>query len=280
VDIGSITTETGSTIDLTLGSLTSTNMTVNGNTTIIADLKNTINLSGALTINSSANLTIQIDGTSLTPGEYDFILFKSKKKTSNKVTIVINGTNYGYTVLTYFNNNNIHISVVAIVISETCFPAKTPIVTNQGLIDIENINPEIHTIRNKKIVAITKTISKDKYIIQIDKDAFGDNIPSIITKISKNHKLFYKGEMIKAKYFVKNFPNVKRIKYNGEVLYNVLMEEHEKMIVNNLVCETLHPDNSVAKLYRYLPKLSDEKQSEIIQAINSNLSSREKFKKL
>lgn len=30
------------------------------------------------------------------------------------------------------------------------------------------------------------------------------------------------------------------------------MENHDVMIVNNIVCETLHPENSVAKLYKLL----------------------------
>ena len=52
-------------------------------------------------------------------------------------------------------------------ISNICFPAKTPITTNQGLIDIDKINPEIHTIRNKKIVAVTKTVTQDNYLVII-----------------------------------------------------------------------------------------------------------------
>jgi hypothetical protein len=137
----------------------------------------------------------------------------------------------------------------SIVINNICFPAKTPIVTNQGIIDIDKINPSIHTIRNKKIVAITKTISNKKYIICIEKDAIEKNIPSKRTLISSEHKLLYKGKMVEAKYLTK-LDGIYKIKYNGEILYNVLMEEHEKMITNNLIVETLHPENIVAELYR------------------------------
>lgn len=50
---------------------------------------------------------------------------------------------------------------------------------------------------------------------------------------------------------VKNFKNTEiiKIKNNGRILYNILMEKHDKMMVNNLVAETLDPKNSVAKLY-------------------------------
>ena len=44
--------------------------------------------------------------------------------------------------------------------------------------------------------------------------------------------------------------NVYKVNYTGEILYNVLMEGHEKINVNNIVCETLHPKNIIAKLYR------------------------------
>lgn len=137
----------------------------------------------------------------------------------------------------------------SIVINNICFPAKTPIVTNQGIIDIDKINPSIHTIRNKKIVAITKTMSNKKYIICIEKDAVGKNIPSKRTLISSEHKVLYKGKMVEAKYLTE-LDGIYKIKYNGEILYNVLMEEHEKMITNNLIVETLHPENIVAELYR------------------------------
>ena len=38
-----------------------------------------------------------------------------------------------------------------------------------------------------------------------------------------------------------------------EILYNILLETHDKMQVNNLDVETLHPDNIIAK-YMILTK--------------------------
>jgi hypothetical protein len=69
--------------------------------------------------------------------------------------------------------------------------------------------------------------------------------------------------MIKAKEFINMFENVYKVKSKGEILYNVLMEKHDKMIVNNLICETLHPENSIAKLYRVLQKAKN-----IINSVN------------
>jgi len=154
-------------------------------------------------------------------------------------------------------------------ISNVCFPAKTPIVTNQGIIHIDKINPAIHTIRNKKIVAITKTVSQDKYLICFEKDALGTNMPSQKTIITQNHEILYKGRMTKAKDFLQNFENVKKVKYSGEVLYNVLMEEHNKMVVNNLICETLHPENGVAKLQMVLQNLNSDDKQRLIEEYNN-----------
>jgi len=87
-------------------------------------------------------------------------------------------------------------------ISNVCFPAKTPITTDQGIIPIEQINPLKHTIRNKQIVAITQTITEDKYLVCFEKNALGNNIPCEKTIISKNHLIMNKGKMIMAKDFI------------------------------------------------------------------------------
>ena len=133
-------------------------------------------------------------------------------------------------------------------ISNICFPAGTPITTNQGNIFIDNLIPSFHTISDKKIVGISKTITEDKYLVCFEKDALGKNIPSKKTIMSKLHCVFYQGKMIQSYNFIGVFKNVYKVKYSSEILYNVLMEEHDIMSVNNLICETLHPENEIAKL--------------------------------
>jgi hypothetical protein len=135
------------------------------------------------------------------------------------------------------------------IMNNICFPAGTPITCDQGNVPIEKLNPKVHTIRGNKIVAITQTITPDKFLVCFEKDSLGVNIPSQKTLISKKHKVFYKGKMMEAKEFICKFETVYRVKYSGEILYNVLMEKYEKMMVNNLICETLHPENIVARLY-------------------------------
>lgn len=58
--------------------------------------------------------------------------------------------------------------------------------------------------------------------------------------------------MVQAKYLLKLLKNKKKVysvKYNNELLYNILMEKHQQMSVNNMMVETLDPENIIAKLY-------------------------------
>jgi len=164
-------------------------------------------------------------------------------------------------------------------ISNVCFPANTLITTNQGNIAIQNLDPKIHTIRNKKIELITKTISQDKYLVCFEKDALSKNVPSEKTIITKNHLIYYKGSTMKAKDFINNYENVNKIKYNGEVLYNVLLKEPYEMMVNNLICETLHPENKIVELYKILSKMPEIEQEKIIKEYNDYCIKNKTFSK-
>ena len=68
-----------------------------------------------------------------------------------------------------------------------------------------------------------------------------------------------------------------KTKYKGEILYNVLMEEHDKMIVNNLICETLDPENPTAKLYIKLKEYTPKEQEEIVKKYNNLIIDNNKF---
>ena len=128
-----------------------------------------------------------------------------------------------------------------------CLPAGTPINTDQGIIAIEMIDTKIHTIGNKPIIAITKTITPEKYLVCFDKFTLGMNIPSQRTIMTPCHQVLYKGNLVQAKDFLARIEGINAIKYNGQVLYNVLQEKHGLMRVNNMILETLHPENKVAR---------------------------------
>jgi len=161
------------------------------------------------------------------------------------------------------------VSTPPVLVSNICFPAGTPIQTDQGQISIEKINPNIHTIHNKKIVDITKTISPIRYLVCFEKNSLLYNYPKENTIVSRNHKILYNGKMIEAYKFIGIFKHVKKINYKGEILYNVLMEEYETIIVNNLICETLHPNNPIAKIYKfYKTKNQQQKKKKLITNVS------------
>ena len=129
-----------------------------------------------------------------------------------------------------------------------CFPKGTPVLTNLGPVAIEKLNTDKHTIRGKDIIAITQSKPLQKHIVCFEKDALSKNVPSQQTLCSMEHKIFYQGEMTKARNLVDLCENVTFVPYNGETLFNVLLKKHDKMMINNLICETLHPENIAAKI--------------------------------
>ena len=155
--------------------------------------------------------------------------------------------------------------------SNICFVAGTPVNTDQGAVAIDKLDVSKHTIRGKRIVAVTKTISEEKHLVRIRKDALAKNVPSQDTLTTQNHTFFYNGNMVKANKLVSQLDNVGLVKYDGSTLYNVLQDKHEKMVVNNLIAETLHPEHGIAKMYRYFIEnnVSPEMQNAICAKVNS-----------
>jgi uncharacterized repeat protein (TIGR03803 family) len=143
-------------------------------------------------------------------------------------------------------------------ISNICFPAGTPIHTDQGIIAIELIDTDWHTINHAPIVAITKTVTLDKYLICFKKHSLGKNNPCQDTFMSKDHQLVHKGSLVPAHRFLTISKDIIKVKYSGEILYNVLLEQYSTIKVNNLLCETLHPDSAIAQSH-FLKKITFSK---------------------
>jgi uncharacterized delta-60 repeat protein len=147
-----------------------------------------------------------------------------------------------------------------------CFPAGTPVLTDQGNIPIEEINPGVHTIKKNQITAITQSFTNEDTIVCIEKHSLGINIPNKRTYISNYHGIIYKNKLISAKQLVGRLRGIYHVKYNKQILYNVLMEKHYIINVNNLSVETLNPKNIVAKLYTN--EHSPEEKIRLILEIN------------
>jgi len=133
--------------------------------------------------------------------------------------------------------------------SAICFPANTYVKTDQGQVEIQNLIPKIHTLHGKTIVAVTDTYCIDDELVLIEKDALRKNYPNQDTLITRRHKIFYHGKMKSAQRLIGTRKGVYFVPYEGEKLYNVLLEEYGVMNVHGMLCETLHPTNPIAKLF-------------------------------
>ncbi len=128
-----------------------------------------------------------------------------------------------------------------------CLVSGTPILTDQGIVPIDKIDTSIHTIGNQRIVAVTKSITPEKNLICFEKNSMAINCPTKRTIMTPGHEVLYKGKLVQAKHFVGKLDGVHTVPYDGKVVYNVLLEKHGLMSVNNMVVETLNPTNKVAK---------------------------------
>jgi hypothetical protein len=163
-------------------------------------------------------------------------------------------------------------------IGDICFPGNTLVKTDQGELMISKLVPGKHTIRNRRILGISKTVSLDDYLVKLPKDSLYEKVPCRDTLVSRNHLIYYKGRMVKSGALSLFSDKVRHVKYTGEVLYNVIMEEHDMMMVNNLLCETLDPCNALARLTLKMNDLSVFEQSELIRCHNKFVRSRGMFK--
>jgi hypothetical protein len=153
-------------------------------------------------------------------------------------------------------------------IQNICFYENTLIETDQGRIPIEKIKINQHTINNNEILHVTKSYLNNDYLVVFEKDSIMNNYPMVKTIISKEHKIYWNHKMRKADYFLQSylFPYVNRIKYNGEIMYNILLKTHSLMRVHGLLVETLSPNNFISKLY--FSKLSKKQKNTIILYFN------------
>ena len=153
-----------------------------------------------------------------------------------------------------------------------CFVEGTLVMTDQGIIPIEKVTTD-NTIFSKKVKMLTITRSIHDHLITFEKDEIAPNVPNQKITMSKNHKVLYNGLMMDAE----NVGGTK-VPYDGQLLYNILLEDHGIVLANNLICETLDPTNVIAKLYT--SDYSDIMKDEIIQKLNDTIHDMPSYKKL
>lgn len=134
--------------------------------------------------------------------------------------------------------------------ADICVRAGALVQVDQGFVPIEQLDPQRHTIGGgQRIVAVTKTKAvNEEHLVLFKTHALGFNVPVCDTYLSLGHKV----RGVEAQTWAhRNKLSIMLVDYYpGEYLYNVLLETYGVMTVNNMVMETLHPSNPIAKLYR------------------------------
>jgi hypothetical protein len=151
-----------------------------------------------------------------------------------------------------------------------CFVKGTPVQTDQGVVSIELIDPEVNTINGgEKIVGVTRTVSYEPDLVKISKGTLGYNIPTLDTIVTNNHIIMHEGNGIRASELLDKYTGVTKVPYtSGDILYNVLLEYHGGMVVNGLLVETLDPENIVADLYKLKEHIPTQVYKGLISEIN------------
>lgn len=133
--------------------------------------------------------------------------------------------------------------------ADICVRAGALVLADQGYVPIEQLDPRKHTLNGgQRIVVLTKTKAVDeKHLVLFRAHALGFNVPACDTYLSLGHKVYGVEAQVWA---TRNKLSIMLVdRYPNEYLYNVLLETYGVMTVNNMVIETLHPSNPIAKLY-------------------------------
>jgi len=287
--ISSVNNSVPQLIKSTVGS-PQTQKLINGSTYGIVKVTNMIitkaGLIYASVVNTDGSVSINQYTSNFTPVPVTTLL--SANATNNKIATIVgeNATGLAVSDTSLYFSNNAHTVLSSYTppsptpsptptpspYGNICFPANTPVKTDQGVVAIQNIIASFHTINSKPIRAVTKSMLLEKFLVCFEAHSLRKNYPSQRTIMSGEHKVRYNSELTEARNFVGRFDGVKIVKYNGQILYNILLDTHETVKVNGLVCETLHPNNAIAQLYN--KSINENTRVKLINEMNDNIEKR------
>ena len=131
--------------------------------------------------------------------------------------------------------------------AQSCFRSGSVIKTDQGDVKIENIVAGYNTINNNSIKRVTQAYNSDGVIVKIEKDSLGENKPENDLYMQKDHKL-----LVSISEFIMLL-STNKISFlrsnNQEILYNILLDSHEIIKVNNIEVESLNPNLDISKYF-------------------------------
>ena len=131
--------------------------------------------------------------------------------------------------------------------TQSCFRKDTLLKTDQGTIKIQNVVAGYHTINNKEIKCVTAVYNSDGMIVKIEKDCLGENKPSNTIYMQKDHKLMISPFEFSALLTSGKIQLEKSS--SDEILYNILLDNHETMMIENIQVETLDPKLEISKYF-------------------------------
>lgn len=119
---------------------------------------------------------------------------------------------------------------------DACLPGDTLIPTDQGPVPIQDITPD-HSIRGTLVSGLVKAINADDYMIMINKDALGPNMPDRDFLISKNHRIFINKRKVRAEDLI-NGETIKKHYTGHQWMYNIQLRKFAYIRCYNLMIET------------------------------------------
>jgi hypothetical protein len=151
-----------------------------------------------------------------------------------------------------------------------CFVAGTTVLTdNEGYVPIDSLIPDHHIINGEQVLAVTQTVTPERHLVMIRKDALSQGVPCQDTKVSINHKILMdNGDMTEAGKLL-GLSGVHLIDYHQETLYNVVLPTHGKMTVNNMIVETLNPEFLLAKLFIAMKNMPQDQRDNLTLMYNN-----------
>ena len=119
-----------------------------------------------------------------------------------------------------------------------CFPGDTPVTLTKEIKIKELVEESTQLMEENQI---HHKVRNEDSTLTVSGEMRLRKVPSRKTLITNEHLVEFHGEMVQAGELVDMVDGAFKVKYNGEPVYNVVMEKKDTMMVNGLRCETLDP---------------------------------------